>query len=559
MFKKYFGRFFTSVLAPTLVVLLVLFLLISTGALPATQLSSDTAMEQSNVITYAMSTEPNLDPHWNASATGAMLQSMIREGLYKVTENGIALAGAESVDVNSSATVWTFRLRRDAFWNDGKPVTAGDYVYSMQRLVDPAIATTFMRDYGQFLKNGTEISDGVMEVSHLGVRAIDDYTLEIELANSCTFFDTILTYSAFYPLRADSVSEDGTGEWAWKVENSVTNGAMNMVYCDEAQEIVLEKNMAYWDAANVAADRIVVKLMDDTSAALAMLEAGEIDVIDSFPAEEVERLQAAGLYHSAAKLSTNFLLLNCLDTADNVLTDVQIRKALSLAIDREYLCNVLLRGTKTPAVALVGNGFPGSTFAQDFRTEGGRLIPADIQANVAEAQKLMNEAGYPNGDGFPVITCSFSYANADHAAVFEYLKDAWKEHLGIDVELQPMEPAAMTELRDAGKFEITPQSWGADYMDASNMLSIFVTGNLINGGKYSCAEYDEKYAESLRTVDQAARMALLHRCEELLIVEDCAVIPLYHANAAAIYSEERLENVKIAVNGKIMLTDIVKK
>ena len=117
----------------------------------------------------------------------------------------------------------------------------------------------------------------------------------------------------------------------------------------------------------------------------------------------------------------------------------------------------------------------------------------------------------------------------------------------------------MTEIRDAGKFDITPQGWGADYMDASNMLSIFVTGNLINGGRYSSEEYDGKYAESLQTVDAAARMALLHRCEELLVNEDAAIIPLYHANAVALYSEDNLENVKIAANGKIMLTQIIKK
>lgn len=517
------------------------------------------AEEEGNVIRYAMGTEPNLDPHWNAGSTGAMLQETIREGLYRVTETGIELAGAESVSVNADATVWTFALRKDAKWNDGEPVTAEHYVWSMQRLVDPAISTTYMRDYGQFLLNGTAISDGTMEVSELGVKAIDDYTLEISLANPCTFFDTILTYSTFYPMRSEFVTEDGIGDWAWEVENSVTNGAMNMVYCDETQEIVLEKNPTYWDAANVATDKIVIKLVDDSNTTLALLETGEVDVIDSFPSEEVERLSAAGLYHSSPKLATNFLLLNCQDTETNMLKDSRVRKALSLAIDREFLCNVLLLGTKTPSVGYVGNGFPGSTADQDFRTEGGIMIQPDFEANVAEAQALLAEAGYPNGEGMPVITCTFSNTSADYVTIFEYLQATWEENLGLTIQLEPMENSAMTEMRDAGKFDITPQGWGADYMDASNMLSIFVTGNLINGGKYNSEEYDSKYAQSLQTVDQAERMALLHRCEELLILEDAAIIPLYHANAVALYNEENLENVKIAANGKIMLTEIIKK
>lgn len=517
------------------------------------------AEEGANVIRYAMSTAPNLDPHWNAGSAGTLIQSMIREGLYRVTETGVELAGAESVEVNEDATVWTFRLRRDAVWNDGKPVTADDYVYSMRRLVDPVVSTTYMRDYGQFLKNGTEIADGTMDASELGVKAIDDYTLEITLANSCMFFDTILTYSTFYPLRAETVTEDGVGDWAWSVEKSVTNGAMNMVYCDETQEIILEKSGSYWNAANVAADRIEIKLIDDVDRILSMLESGEIDIIDNFPSEEVERLKAAGLYHSVPKLSTNFLLLNCMNTESNMLTDVRVRRALTLSIDREYLCGALLKGTKLPAQAFVGNGFPGSTADQDFRTEGGILISDDFEACVAEAQTLMTEAGYPGGAGFPVLTCTYSNTYADYDILFGYLKETWEANLGITIQLEPIDNSVMNELRNFGRFDITPQGWGADYMDVSNMLSIFVTGNLINSGMYSSEEYDGKYAESLQTVDQEARMELLHRCEELLVVEDCAIIPLYHASAAAIYSEENLENVRIAANGKIMLTDIIKK
>ena len=517
------------------------------------------AEDETNTIRYAMSTAPNLDPHWNAGSSGTLIQSMIREGLYRVTETGVELAGAESVEVNEDATVWTFRLRRDAVWNDGKPVTADDYVYSMQRLVDPIISTTYMRDYGQFLKNGTEIADGIVEVSELGVKAVNDYTLQITLANPCMFFDTILTYSTFYPLRAETVTEDGVGDWAWNVEKSITNGAMNMVYCDETQEIILEKNERYWDAANVAADRIVIKLTDDVNGMLTMLENGDIDIIDNFPSEAFERLKAAGLYHSVPKLSTNFLLLNCMNTESNMLKDARVRRALSLCIDREYLCSEVLQGTKLPAQAFVGNGFPGSASDQDFRTEGGMLLSNDFEACVAQAQALMAEAGYPGGEGFPVLTCTYSNTYADYDIVFAYLKEVWEENLGITVQLEPTDNAVMNELRNFVRFDITPQGWGADYMDASNMLSIFVSGNMINSGMYSSAEYDEKYAESLQTVDQAERMELLHRCEELLIVEDCAIIPLYHASAAAIYSEENLANVKIAANGKLMLTDIIKK
>lgn len=528
---------------------LLALLLMAVMALSFGVASAETTEE--NVVTIAMETSPNLDTQWNAGSTGAWLMTVMYEGLYKVTETGFELAGADSVEVNEDATVWTFSLKKEALWNDGQPVTANDYVYAFKRLVNPEVSTTYMLDYGQYLKNGAAISNGEMELDQLGVAALDDYTLEITLENPCTFFDSILTYSAFYPLREDCVVEDGTGDWAWDASKSITNGCMKMVSCDEDQEIVYVKNENYYDAENVALDKLVVKLIDDSNTTLQLLETGEVDLINGYPSEETERLQEAGLYHSTAALSSNFLLLQC---ENEPTSNKLVRQALSYAIDREYLCSVLLLGTKTPAVAYVGNGFPGSSSDADFRTEGGELVSYDPE----KAQELLAEAGYPGGEGFPVLTCSYSNASADYTTIFEYLQAQWEEVLGITVVLEPLEKASMTELRDAGEFEVTPQGWSADYMDASNMLSIFVTGNFINGGRYSNEEYDALYAQALQTVDQAERMNLLHQAEAILM-DDMGTIPLYHGSSVAIYNEDVLENVKISANGKPILKDIVHK
>lgn len=528
-----------------LLALLLMAVMALTGCSAA--LAEESAGE--NVVTIATVTSPNLDPQWNAGAPGAWLMSVMYEGLYRVTETGFELAGAESVDISDDATVWTFHLRQDAMWNDGQPVTANDYVYSFRRLVNPEISTTYMLDYGQYLKNGAAISNGEMALEELGVTAVDDYTLEIQLENPCTYFDSILTYSAFYPMREDMVVEDGTGNWAWDASRSVTNGPMKMVSCDEDQEIVFEKNEYYHGADEVAVDRLVARLIDDTNTTLQLLETGEVDLIDTYPSEETERLQEAGLYHATPALSTNFLLLQC---ENEPTSNPLVRQALSYAIDREYLCNVLLLGTKIPATAYVGDGFPGSSTEEDFRTEGGDLISYDPE----RAKELMAEAGYPDGAGFPVLTCSYANSSADYTTVFEYLQAQWQEVLGITVVLEPLEAASMTELRDAGDFQITPQAWGADYMDASNMLSIFVTGNFINGGRYSNEEYDALYAQSLQTVDQAERMELLHQAEAILM-EDMGTIPLYHSSNVALYDEEVLSNVVFGANGKVLLTQVV--
>ena len=248
----------------------------------------------SNVLTMAMGLNPNLDIHWNAGSTGAQLIQLMYEGLYRTTPTGFELAGAESVETSEDGLTWTFKLRQDAVWNDGKPVTAADYVYSMQRLVNPEVGTTYMKDYGQFLKNGLAIANGEMEVEELGVKAIDDYTLEIQLENVCSYFDALLCYSTFYPLRSDVVVEDGTGNWAWEVERSITNGPMKMTACDEEQEIVLERSETYYGAADVELDKLVVKMVDDANTTLSMLKTGDIDLALTYPSEETESLISEG-------------------------------------------------------------------------------------------------------------------------------------------------------------------------------------------------------------------------------------------------------------------------
>lgn len=511
--------------------------------------------EGGNALTIAMGTQPNLDIHWNAGATGAQLMNLMYEGLYRVTENSIQLAGATELAVSEDGLTWTFKLRQDAVWSDGKPVTAADYVFSMRRLVNPEVSSIYMVDYGSYLLNGAKISAGELPLDQLGVNALDDYTLEIKLEEACSYFDAMLCYTAYFPLREDCVVEDGTGYWAWDVEKSITNGSMSMTACDEDQEIVLEKSKTYYAKDQVGLDKLIVKLIDDTNTTLQLFESGEVDLIESFPSEETDRLKEAGYYHSVPSLYTRFLLVN--NNADG-LKDARVRKALSLVIDREFLCGTILADVMIPSDSYVGGGFPGATDEADFHTEGGPLFSITAtEEEIAQAQQLMADAGYPNGEGFPVLECSYDSSNADYTTIFEYLQAVWEENLGLTVLLTPLERATMTTLRDAGDFGITPQGWGPDWLDASNMLSIFVTGNFINAGRYSSATFDKLYTDAKLTFDRAQRMALLHETEKTLISDDYGIIPLYHRRTVALYRDGELSNVKFDANRKVMLTDII--
>ncbi|MBR0462983.1 MAG: peptide ABC transporter substrate-binding protein [Clostridia bacterium] len=514
-----------------------------------------------NVLTIAMGTKPCLDLHWNAGSTGASLMNMLYEGLYKITENSIELAGATSRDVSEDGMTLTYHLREDALWSDGKPVTAADYVYSMKRLVDPEVSSVYMLDYGQYLLNGSAISNGEKPLDELGVTAIDDYTLEIKLEKPCSYFETMLTYTSFFPLREDCVTFEGEADvresnwrWAWNAEKHITNGHFILTYCDEEQEIILEKNPYYYGKDEVALDKLDVKLADDANTVLQLFETGAVDLIDSFPSEETERLKAAGYYHSVPSLYTRFLLVN--NNAEG-LSDPRVRKALSLVIDREFLADGILGGSFIAADSYVGAGFPGATEAADYHTDGGPLFSTTCtDEDIAQAQALMAEAGYPNGEGFPLLTCSYA-SSPNYDLLFQYLSEIWQENLGITVKLDPMEGAAMTELRDAGKFLITPQGWGPDWLDASNMLSIFVTGNFINAGRYSSEAFDKAYADAMYNYNTEERLNLLHEAEKQLVVEDMGIIPLYHRHAIALYRDSDLSNVKFDADRKVMWADII--
>jgi oligopeptide transport system substrate-binding protein len=508
-----------------------------------------------NVLTMGMGSGPNLDIHWNAGMTGAWLIQEMYDGLFRYTEKGFELSGATSYTVSKDGLTWTFKLRKEAKWSDGKPVTAKDYVYSMQRLVDPKIKTTYMKDYGQFLKNGLDIANGKMDVSQLGVTAKDDYTLVIQLQNVCAYFDAILCYTTYFPLRKDFVKEDGTGNWAWDAKVP-TNGAMQMTYCDEDQEIVLEKSKTFWDAKNVKTDKIDIKLANDDNTQLALLMTGKVDMIFQYPSEEKKNLQDKGFFHSTQSLYVRFLMLN---QTKGVTMNANLRKALSLCIDRKYLCDTVFSGSYIPAVAYIGKGFPGSKSTTDFRDEAGPLFSssADVKAAKQYMDKAVKELGFSKAADLPALEILYAKSNADYTTLFEYLQSVWQEQLGLTIVLTPMENAAMTAVRDKGDFTITPQGWGPDYFDASNTFSIQYSTNFINAGRYNSKTFDSLYDQALVTVDNVKRIKLLQQAEKTLITDDMGCIPLWHTRAVALFSDKICSNVKFNSNKQVMFDQVV--
>ena len=516
------------------------------------------AEEGKNSIVLTTNTNPSLDPQRNQGLAAHYVIDTLYEGLYGYSESGVQMTGCVGVDQSEDGMTWTFHLREESVWTDGKPVTADDYVFAFKRLVDPVAATPYAIDYGQFVLNGKAIAEGEKSVDELGVAAIDDFTLEVKLENPCAYFDAILCYPTFYPLRAEAIDDEDlndegkiSSDWGWKVDTVITNGPMKMTYCDEGEKIITVKNETYWNAENVKTDEITWLLMDDSNTNLALLQSGEADLIFSYPSEETTSLMDAGLFHSATALGTGFLLVNC---QEGPTTDARVRRALSLCIDREKLANVLLSGVKVPATTFIGSGFPGADASGDYKSGSTDMLYYDPD----EARALIEEAGYGEGGEDLVIDIPYPTTVADYVIVFEYLQAQWEEELGATVVLSPMDSSSWGTARANCDFTVTVQNWYADYFDASNMLSIFVTDHSINQGHWSNADFDSLYEASLQEADNAARVQLMHDAETVLI-EDMGIIPLYHNKKTFIYSDDIIENVIMNADAYPFWTQIIKK
>ena len=479
-----------------------------------------------------------LDPALNSAIDGANMILFAFDTLLGMDEDlNVVPALAESWEESKDGMTWTFHLREGLKWSDGSELNAEDFVYSWQRMADPATAAPYAETVLGMVKNFSEISKEEKDPSELGVSAPDPQTFVVELAQPCTYFDKIASFVASSPVQQETVEANGD---AWAVDPStyVSSGAFMMTEWVPGSHITYTKNPNYWDADSIKLDSIKCLLIEDMNAAYSAYETGEALMIKSVPTEEIPSLEGREDFYVEPLLGTYYISLQ---TQKEPFNNRDVREALSLAIDRDYVANTVMQGTYSPAGNLIGPGitdYDGSQF-MDNANGGEPYIstdPADFEANLEKAKQLLADAGYPNGEGFPVI----EYLVNDqgyHKALAEYLQKAWGE-LGITVEVKTAEWQSVTATRRAGDFDTARNGWVFDYNDPSSMFDLFYTTNGNNDGKYSNAEYDEQMDISRTTTDVEERFAALHKAEDV-IMADAGMIPL------AFYNDYYLQSDKI--------------
>ena len=479
-----------------------------------------------------------LDPALNSAVDGGNTIITVFETLLIINENNETVPGqAESWTTSEDGLTWTFTMRDGLKWSDGSELNAKDFEYSFKRMADPDTAAPYAETCLGMIDGFEEAAgfpdaDGNPTVEPnldaLNVKASDDgKTLTIVLGYPCSYFDKIAAFAAMSPVQKATVEANGDA-WCTSPDTYVCNGPYMITEWTPSERIVLTKNPNYvggWDSSKIVSESITLLLLEDSSASFAAYNSGEAVLIKDVPTDEIPSLTKAedgGDFYVDTILGTYYVSLNLKRDA---FKDAKVRKALSLAIDRDYVANTIMQGTYSTADSIVG---PGIVDENGYFHDNGNApyISADYEANLAEAKKLLAEAGYPNGEGYPTIEYSCNDAGY-HVPLAEYLQQAWGD-LGITLTINKMEWSSFTPARRAGEYDVARNGWVMDYNDPSNMLDLFCSGNGNNDGKYSNPEFDAAI-EASRVADVSEHFAQLHKAEDILM-EDTGCLPIAYYN-----------------------------
>lgn len=467
-----------------------------------------------------------LDPALNQAIDSGILIVNLFEGLYKLDENQKAIPGiAESCDLSDDGTIYTFHLRSDAKWTNGDPVTAGDFEYAWKRVMNPETAAEYAYQM-EYIKGAKEYTAGTGSVDEVGVKALNDTTLQVTLNAPCAYFLELTSFPCYFPVEKKSV--EGNEQWANSAYTYVSNGPFKLIDYKIKDQAVLEKNDTYYGKDSVKLDKINVKFVADETSAWASYKAGQFDMVYIVPQSEVQAAAKDGSAQIYPFLSNYYLSINMTDSMQGIdpeaakaLSNPKVRQSLNLAIDRDSLVENVTKGGQVAAHSFVPTGIKCPD-GQDFASKEY----FDSKGNVEEAKKLLAEAGYPDGQGFPSITILYN-PEKGHGTVMQAVQDMWKTNLGIDVQLQSQEWKVFISTRNEKNYEIARDGWGADYVDPMTFLDMLQSTSGQNNSGYSNPEYDKLIDEVKVEQDAAKRFELFRQAEDILM-EDMPVIPLYY-------------------------------
>lgn len=449
------------------------------------------------------------------------------ECLYRDDENDVPQpAGAETVDISDDKLVYTFHLREDATWSNGDPVVATDYEFAWQQALNPKVAS----DYAYmlyFIHNAQPYFNGEVEWSEVGVKVIDDYTLEVTLDNPLPYATDLFAFPTLAPINQKFYEEVGADKYATDAEYFCCNGMYELTEWSHNSEIVFEKREDYWNAAEVGPDKIVYKIITDSQAGLNSYLSREIDYTDLDSGEVVQQAEAAGFEVGVKPARSSYYLI--VNTEDEFMSNQNLRLALAYSIDKQALVDTVYQNDNQPMTSFTPPAIMGandSSFQEALVAERGEMYPGsgDLEKAQEYLQAALEELGCTAADLNLSIDCADDSLRRNCAT---FLQEQWRQNLGIEnIAVNSMQTKQVSANRQSGDYCMSLGGWSPDYNDAINFLDLWVTDGGNNDSFWSNEEYDNLIAQATAEADEEVRQQYLFDAEEILAAE-MPIIPLY--------------------------------
>ncbi|MDF2682639.1 MAG: dppE [Brevibacillus sp.] len=469
----------------------------------------------------------SLDPPIGFDEPSYNILNNLMEGLTRLdADQKPQPAAATEWKISPDGKVYTFTLRENK-WSNGDPVTAHDFEYAWKRMLDPKLASSaaplaYIIEGAEAYNSGKGTADGVK------VKALDDKTLEVTLAQPASWTLLLASNPAFFPVHKATDQKDP--KWAAEAATFVGNGPFKLTEWAHDSELKMMKNENYWDAANVTLAGAVWKMIDDENTEYQMFTNEELHRTTTVPADMADQLFKDGKVLVKDGAGTELYRFN---VTKEPFDNKNIRKAFSMAIDRQTLVDLVLMRKQKPATGFVSFGLPDANGAGQFREVGGDLTKYDP----AEAKKLleqgMKEKGYTQ---LPEVTLTYR-SGTNYEKTAQALQEMFKQNLGVDVKLQKVEGKVLTDMQKQLQFQIARSSWLPDFGDAINFLDIFQTKSPSNRTGWSNAQFDKLIQDAYKEADDTKRIQMLHDAEKILM-DEAPIAPLYFYNTSLLQSDK---------------------
>lgn len=462
------------------------------------------------------------------------------ECLYRDDENDVPQpAGAETVDISDDKLVYTFHLREDATWSNGDPVVATDYEFAWQQALNPEVAS----DYAYmlyFIHNAEPYFNGEVEWSEVGVKVIDDYTLEVTLDNPLPYATDLFAFPTLAPINQKFYEEVGADKYATDAEYFCCNGMYELTEWSHNSQIVFQKREEYWNADAVGPDEIVYKIITDSQAGLNSYLSREIDYTDLDSGEVVQQAEAAGFEVGVKPARSSYYLI--VNTEDEFMSNQNLRLALAYSIDKQALVDTVYQNDNQPMTSFTPPAIMGandSSFQEALVAERGEMYPGsgDLEKAQEYLQAALEELGCTVDELNLSIDCADDSLRRNCAT---FLQEQWRQNLGIEnITVNSMQTKQVAANRQSGDYCMSLGGWSPDYNDAINFLDLWVTDGGNNDSFWSNEEYDNLIAQATAEADEEVRQQYLFDAEEILAAE-MPVIPLYWQCQNYSYNKDKI-------------------